>query len=155
MKNNLLKFLLFGTVLVGLNLLAAFAFVRWDATEEKRYTVADATKKMLQNLDGQVLVKVYLTGDFPPGFERLEGAIKETLASFSDYSGANLAYRFIEPKDPALQDELMKKGLLPTNLFANEDGKKTERLVFPGALLVYEGKEYPVQLLKGNKSNSS
>ncbi|TAH16243.1 MAG: gliding motility-associated ABC transporter substrate-binding protein GldG [Runella slithyformis] len=155
MKNNLLKFLLFVAVLVGLNLLAAFAFVRWDATEEKRYTVADATKKMLQNLDGQVLVKVYLTGDFPPGFERLEGAIKETLASFSDYSGANLAYRFIEPKDPALQDELMKKGLLPTNLFANEDGKKTERLVFPGALLVYEGKEYPVQLLKGNKSNSS
>jgi ABC-2 type transport system permease protein len=154
MKNNFLKFVVFVGALIALNILAAFVFVRWDATEEKRYTISDATKKLLGNLDSQVLVKVYLTGDFPPGFERLEGAINETLASFSDYAGSNLAYRFIEPKETALQQELMQKGLIATNLFANEDGKKTERLVFPGAIVVYEGKEYPVQLLKGNKSST-
>ena len=154
MKNNILKFLAFLAVLIGLNALAAFVFVRWDATQEKRYTISEATKKLLQNLDKQVLVKVYLTGDFPPGFERLEGAVRETLATFADYAGSNLAYRFIEPNDPALQDELTKKGLFATNLFANEDGKKTERLVFPSAIVVYEGNEYSVQLLKGNKSSS-
>ena len=154
MKNNILKFLAFLGFLIGLNALAAFVFVRWDATQEKRYTISEATKKLLQNLDKQVLVKVYLTGDFPPGFERLEGAVRETLATFADYAGSNLAYRFIEPNDPALQDELTKKGLFATNLFANEDGKKTERLVFPSAIVVYEGNEYSVQLLKGNKSSS-
>lgn len=142
-------------VLVGVNVLASFVFFRWDLTQEKRYTISDATKKLLQNLDGQVVVKVYLTGDFPAGFERLERAIQETLEAFSDYGGSNLAYRFIEAKDPKLQEELIEKGLIPTNLFANEDGKRTERLVFPGAVLVYEGKEYAVQLLKGNKSASS
>lgn len=142
-------------VLVGVNVLASFVFFRWDLTQEKRYTISDATKKLLQNLDGQVVVKVYLTGDFPAGFERLERAIQETLEAFSDEGGSNLAYRFIEAKDPKLQEELIEKGLIPTNLFANEDGKRTERLVFPGAVLVYEGKEYAVQLLKGNKSSSS
>ena len=155
MQQKIVKTGLFLAFLIGFNALASLVFVRWDATQEKRYTISDATKKLLKNLDGQVLVKVYLTGDFPPGFERLEGAIRETLESFADYAGSNLATRFIEPNDPKLQEELMKKNLMATNLFANEDGKKTERLVFPGAILVYEGKEYAVQLLKGNKSNSS
>jgi len=154
MKQRIIKIAVFLIALIGLNALASFVFFRWDLTEEKRYSISDATKRLLQNLDGQVVVKVYLTGDFPAGFERLERAVQETLESFSDYAGANIAYRFIEPNDPKLQEELTQKGLIPTNLFANEDGKRTERLVFPGAMLVYEGKEYPVQLLKGNQSAS-
>jgi ABC-2 type transport system permease protein len=154
MKQRIIKIAVFLIALIGLNVLASFVFFRWDLTEEKRYSISDATKRLLQNLDGQVVVKVYLTGDFPAGFERLERAVQETLESFSDYAGANIAYRFIEPNDPKLQEELTQKGLIPTNLFANEDGKRTERLVFPGAMLVYEGKEYPVQLLKGNQSAS-
>lgn len=152
MKSNLARITLFIGILVGINVIAAFMFFRWDLTQEKRYTISDATKKLLQNLDHQVVIKVYLTGDFPAGFERLERAIQETLESFVDEGGSNVAYHFIEPTDPKLQEKLIEKGLIPTNLFANEEGKRTERLVFPGAVLVYEGKEYPVQLLKGNKS---
>lgn len=155
MKSKLARIALFIGILVGINVIAAFVFFRWDLTQEKRYTISDATKKLLQNLDHQVVIKVYLTGDFPAGFERLERAIQETLESFADYGGGNVAYRFIEPIEPKLQEELIGKGLIPTNLFANEEGKRTERLVFPGAVLVYEGKEYPVQLLKGNKSATS
>ena len=155
MKQRIINVAIFVIAIVGLNVLASFVFFRWDLTQEKRYTISDATKRLLQNLDGQVVIKVYLSGDFPAGFERLERAIQETLESFSDYGGANIAYRFIEPNDPKLQEELTQKGLIPTNLFANEEGKRTERLVFPGAVLVYEGKEYAVQLLKGNKTSSS
>lgn len=155
MKKSLLHIGIFFGVLIAINLLASFVFYRWDLTQEKRYTISDATKKLLQNLDGQVVVNVYLSGDFPAGMERLERAITETLASFSDYAGSNVAYRFIEPTDPKLQEELVQKGLLPTNLFANEEGKRTERVIFPGAILLYEGKEYPVQFLKGNQANSS
>ena len=153
MKQQLIKISVLVAILIGINLLASFVFVRWDLTQEKRYTISDATKNLLQNLDEQIVVNVYLTGDFPPGFERLERAIKETLESFADYGGSNIAYRFIEPNDPKLQEELTQKGLIPTNLFANEDGKRTERLIFPGALIFYGGKEYPVQLLKGNQAS--
>lgn len=155
MKQTLFKSLLLIGSLLVVNTLASFVFFRWDLTQEKRYTISDATKRLLQNLDGQVMVKVYLSGDFPPGMERLERAIRETLDAFADEAGSNLAYRFIEPTDPKLQEELMQKGLTPTNLFAKEEGKRTERLVFPGAILVYDGKEYPVQLLKGNKASTA
>lgn len=155
MKTRLRKIILFFAVLIGLNVLASFVYFRTDLTQEKRYTISDATKRLLHNLDSQVLVNVYLSGSFPPGFERLERAIKETLESFQAEAGTNIAYKFIEPKDPKLQEELTQKGLIPTNLFAKEDGKQTEQIVFPGAIIKYEGKEYPIQLLKGNKMSSS
>jgi ABC-2 type transport system permease protein len=154
MKKNWIKTVGLIGLLVAVNLAAAWVYVRWDLTQEKRYTISEATKKLLQSLDEQVVVKVYLDGDFPPRFERLERAIRETLELFQAEAGNNLAFRFIEPKDAKLQEELTTKGLSPTNLFASEDGKRTEQLVFPGAIIAYDGKEYPLMLLKGNKADS-
>jgi ABC-2 type transport system permease protein len=49
---------------------------------------------------------------------------------------------------------LIDRGLNPTNVFANEDGKRTEKIIFPGVILQADTLSVPVQLLKGNKANS-
>jgi len=148
-------------ILAGLNWLASLFFFRWDLTEDKRYTISDATKQLLGNLDKDVIVNVYLSGEFPPGFERLESATRETLEEFKTYSNGHLSFQFSDPSDAASEDErkkqyqnLVDRGLTPTNLFANEDGKRTEKLIFPGAIVQADTLAIPVQLLKGNKSSS-
>ena len=145
--------------LVAVNVLSAFVFFRLDLTQEKRYTLSDATQNLLATLPGDVHVDVYLTGDLPPAFKRLETAGRETLDEFQVNANATLTYRFIDPiaiTDTAarnkLIDRLQQLGLPPTNLVANEGGKRTEKLVFPGAIVSYAGKEAPVLLLKGNKA---
>ena len=145
--------------LVAVNVLSAFVFFRLDLTQEKRYTLSDATQNLLATLPGDVHVDVYLTGDLPPAFKRLETAGRETLDEFQVSANATLTYRFIDPiaiTDTAarnkLIDRLQQLGLPPTNLVANEGGKRTEKLVFPGAIVSYAGKEAPVLLLKGNKA---
>ncbi|MDX5438511.1 MAG: gliding motility-associated ABC transporter substrate-binding protein GldG, partial [Pontibacter sp.] len=50
---------------------------------------------------------------------------------------------------------LAQKGINPTNLRATEEGKQVERLVFPGAVVKYNGKETAVNFLKGNLSASA
>ncbi|RZK13453.1 MAG: gliding motility-associated ABC transporter substrate-binding protein GldG, partial [Hymenobacter sp.] len=57
-------------VLLVLNFVAQRFFFRLDLTEEKRYTMSPATKKLLTDLKQPVTVTVYLTGDFPPAFRR-------------------------------------------------------------------------------------
>lgn len=147
--------------LAGLNWLASLFFFRWDLTEDKRYTISDATKQLLSNLDKNIIVNVYLSGEFPPGFERLESATRETLEEFKTYSNGHLSFQFSDPSDASSEDErkkqyqsLVDRGLTPTNLFANEDGKRTEKLIFPGAIVQADTLAIPVQLLKGNKSSS-
>lgn len=148
-------------ILAGLNWLASLFFFRWDLTADKRYTISDATKQLLSNLDKNIIVNVYLSGEFPPGFERLESATRETLEEFKTYSNGHLSFQFSDPSDAATEDErkkqyqnLIDRGLTPTNLFANEDGKRTEKLIFPGAIVQADTLAIPVQLLKGNKSSS-
>lgn len=158
-------FIRFGFALAAivlLNVIAERHFFRIDLTEEKRFTITDATKNTLRNLDGVVHIDVYLEGDFPSGFKRLQNAIRERLEEFRVYGGRNIRYRFIDPShqgtDAKTRGEfylsLVDKGIQPTNLFATEDGKKIEKLIFPGATVSYGGKETSVMLLKGNQGAS-
>jgi ABC-2 type transport system permease protein len=162
MKKGILRFVLLLVALIGVNWLASFVSVRWDLTEDKRYSISEATERLLEGLDRTVNVTVYLSGDFPPGFERLENATRETLEEFKAYAGSRLTYQFVDPS-VAISEEnrqqqyqrLIDAGLIPTNLFANEQGKRTENLIFPGAIVTVDTLAVPVQLLKGNKSSSS
>ncbi|WP_373514790.1 gliding motility-associated ABC transporter substrate-binding protein GldG [Persicitalea sp.] len=162
MKRPLIRLTFLLAALIAINWLASFVSVRWDLTEDKRYTVSDATKRLLEGLDRDVKVTVYLAGDFPPGFERLETATRETLEEFKTYADGHISYQFIDPSVAPTEEkrgqqyqQLVEAGLTPTNLFDNEGGKRTEKLVFPGAIVEADTLAVPVQLLKGNKSNSS
>ncbi len=157
--------MLAGIVLVGIilaNILAANFPVRVDLTEDQRYTITDATKQMLENLEDVVYVEVYLEGDFPPGFQRLQKAVRDKLEEFRIYGGRNIQYKFIDPttaKSGAARNtfyqSLAEKGIQPTNVFDDENGKKTEKLIFPGAVISYGDREKAAMLLKGNMSASS
>ncbi|WP_020532757.1 gliding motility-associated ABC transporter substrate-binding protein GldG [Flexithrix dorotheae] len=136
--------------------------LRFDLTEEKRYTVSDATKNMLKNLDDIVYIEVYLEGDLNSGFKRLQKSIRELLDEFKVYAGSNLEYKFVDPGEapnPTARDrfyqQLAQKGLPPTTLYDNIDGKRTQKVIFPGAIISYRNKEKPVLLLKGNKASSA
>lgn len=161
MKSASLRTLLVIGGLIAVNVLSAFVFFRLDLTQEKRYTLSSATQALLADLPDAVHVDVYLTGDLPPAFKRLENAVRETLDEFQARAGNTVTYRFIDPAAITNVDEknklietLQQRGLSPTNLFASEGGKRTEKLIFPGAIVSYKGKETPVLLLKGNKTVS-
>jgi ABC-2 type transport system permease protein len=162
MKKNFIRFLTLIAVLAGINWLASLIFFRLDLTEDKRYTISDATRQLLENLDKDVNVNVYLAGNFPPGFERLESATREMLEEFRTYSNGHLSFQFSDPSQATNEEQrkkqyqhLVDSGLIPTNLHATDpDGKRTEKIIFPGAIIQADTLSVPVQLLKGNKSSS-
>ncbi|NJL15342.1 MAG: gliding motility-associated ABC transporter substrate-binding protein GldG [Microscillaceae bacterium] len=128
--------------LVVFNILAQQYFFRIDLTEEQRYSLHPATKQILKNLEVDIVIKVYLEGEFPPDFQRLQKAVRETLDEFKAYAGRRLSYRFIDPSVAKNEKErnqryreLYEKGILPTNVFAKEEGQRVEKIIFPGALL--------------------
>jgi gliding-associated putative ABC transporter substrate-binding component GldG len=137
----------FGILLIGLLLLNFFGqqyFTRIDLTEDGRYSISPATQRLLSELEGELTIKVYLEGKFPPGFKRLQTTVKETLDEFQRYAGNRLKVRYIDPSQANNEEErkqnylqLVQKGINPTNIFANEDGKRVEKLIFPGAVLSY------------------
>ncbi|KQS25350.1 gliding motility-associated ABC transporter substrate-binding protein GldG [Dyadobacter sp. Leaf189] len=160
-KSTILRILLLIAALAGINWLGSLFFVRLDLTEDKRYSISEATRALLGSLDKDIVVNVYLSGDFPAGFERLESATRETLEEFKTYSNGHLSVNYSDPTEATSEEQrqkqfisLVDRGLTPTNVFANEDGKRTEKIIFPGAIVQADTLSVPVQLLKGNKTSS-
>ncbi len=154
---DLLRFGIGLVLLLILNVWAADHFFRVDLTEDKRYSITPATKALLQELEDVVYVDVYLEGDVPAGFKRLQRSIRETLEEFQTYAGGNVQYNFIDPATAVSQTarnefyaNLAQKGIQPTNIFDTDEGKRTEKLVFPGALVSFGGQERGIMLLRGN-----
>lgn len=145
-----------------LNLVTSNLFFRWDLTEENRYTLNQPTKDLLKDLDDVVYIEVYLDGDLNAGFTRLQKSIRETLEEFRIYSGNKVKFRFVDPStatDQRARNEFMRsiveKGITPMNIIDTKDGQRSEKVVFPGALISYGGFETGVMLLKGNRSETS
>lgn len=140
-------------IIVILNLIGSFAFYRVDLTTDKRYTLSPSTRKMLKDLDGVVTFKVYLEGDFPAGFQRLRNETREMLNQFRAYS-KNIQFQFIDPsagKDKnqldAMYIQLAKSGLNATDLQVKDKTGMSRKIIFPGAVVSYNGKEMPLDLL--------
>ncbi|MBK6641442.1 MAG: gliding motility-associated ABC transporter substrate-binding protein GldG [Bacteroidetes bacterium] len=154
-SQNIFRLVLLLILLVVINVLSSFVFTRFDLTSEKRFTLSESTRELVSDLKDVVYVRVYLDGDFPPSFKRLQNATREMLDELRAYSNGNLEYQFINPSENPDQQErnkiyqqLVDKGIQPTNLQAKNKEETSEQIIFPGVLISYLGQEIPLMLLQ-------
>lgn len=142
-------------LLLLVNRLATVYHTRIDLTNEKRFTLSPATKKLLKQLDEPVEVKVFLKGDFPSGFKKLAASSNDMLQEFGEIAGDKFRYSFVSP-DELMEntevkwgDTLAGMGLYPINLKSQLKAGEQQQLVYPVALMRYKDKVVPVKLYNG------
>ncbi len=138
--------------------LASLTHFRLDLTKEKRFSLSSSTKKVLKELDEPVRIDVYLTGDLSAGFKKLSVASEELLNEFKEYGKGNIQFKFVKPVEGLpdslryeVYDSLVKMGVKTFNnqVTAKEGEEKTERLIFPAAMVMYGDRKIPVDLISG------
>ncbi|MFZ9190582.1 MAG: DUF7088 domain-containing protein, partial [Schleiferiaceae bacterium] len=128
-------------------------FLRLDLTADQRFSLSDATEALIDQVEEPMLVTIYLEGDFPAGFQRLQA---ETLRLLDEFRARNrnIRYELVNPSenpDPQVRrdtyTQLQNLGLGAIQLEIQEaDGVKTQQ-VFPGAVVSYNERQWPVSLL--------
>src|SRR6187401_1646628 len=73
-------------ILIILYIISQWVYTSIDATEERRYTLAPATKELLKSLEDRIYIKVLLDGKFPAGFKRLQSSTEDILHRFAQVS---------------------------------------------------------------------
>lgn len=146
------QLLILGAVLFIINFAAQFLFLRFDLTQDNRYTLSETTKKILDQAESPLIIDVFLEGNFPGEFKKLQGETRQLLEEFSAYN-SNITFQFINPleKEEEKEENMRKfysKGMLPINITVEEKGKQSQEIVFPWALANYGEKGSKVQLLK-------
>ena len=133
----------------------SFASFQFDFSEEKRFTMTEATQSLLESLEDEVFVTCYLTGEYPAQWKRLERAIRYQLEDMAAWSGGNLRFQFvdiyeIDDRQTIGQNEekLVEQGLNYSRIAFTESGAQAFKTIWPAALISYQGKTEPVQFFR-------
>jgi len=148
------KILIVISIILAVNYIALQFYFRIDLTSDNRYTLTDQTKQLIETLDEDVNIKIYLSGDLNPGFKNLSESTRQMLTDLSQLSGRKVTFRFIDPNKGSstekteLYAQFKEKNIEPVPVFeTSEDGRNTRSLVFPYAIVNYKNKDITVNLL--------
>ena len=158
-KKNIKSLLIVVAILLVLNIISGYFFHRFDLTKDKRYTLSSTSLNIINQVQNPLLVKIYLQGDLPPEFKRLQSETRDLFEEFKAYN-KNIVFEFVDPleKEDDSMDNIKKlylKGLTPINITVDDKGKQSQEMVFPWAIAIYNNKEVNIPLLKNSMGAST
>ena len=145
--------------LVVINIVGHFFFTRFDLTQDKRYTLSATSLKLIKEIKEPLQIEVFLKGNFPGEFKKLQSETQQLLEEFKAYN-SNITFQFINPLENETERDtvmasFLANGMLPVNVTINDKGKQTQEVLFPWARATYEGRTVKVPLLKNNMGAST
>jgi ABC-2 type transport system permease protein len=143
-------FLILIVGLVLFNVIASFVYFRFDATEDKRYSLAEGTKNYLsdeEKFKDRIAIKIYLEGNLPSEIKRFRNALEDKLKEFKQYAGKRIEYQFLDPMEGSDEDRQALfetlynkgKGIMPMDITYLKDGSQSQMMLWPGATIDYLG----------------
>ncbi len=148
------------TAVAAVSILISLVHIRVDLTEDRRFTLAEPTKKILRDLDREVQVDIFLDGEMPVGFRKLRRSASQYMDEFRVTSGRKVSYDFINPSGSSDRAErenyhnlLISRGLMPVNVMASDgEGGRTQKKIFPSLTVTCGETVIPVNFLRNNPS---
>lgn len=159
-RQKALKSLLVTLVIMMLvNLGGLKFFGRYDLTHDKRYTLSETSLAIVGQATEPLYVDVFLKGNFPGEFKRLQTETNQLLEEFRAYN-PNIIFQFVNPledeKDAeATMQKFLERGLTPVNVTVDDRGKQSQETVFPWAVATYGDKSMKIPLLKNAMGEST
>lgn len=138
--------------LIAINIAGNFFFHRFDLTHDKRYTLSETSLGIIKNAKEPLYIDIFLEGNFPPEFKRLQTETKQILDEFKAYN-PNIIYQFVNPLEnpeeaDAIMESFIQRGLTPIKISVDDKGKQSQEVVFPWAIATYKDKSTKIPLLK-------
>ena len=148
-KSALLYILIIAGIVILVNVLANRFFFRLDFTGDKRYTLSEATRHILDDLDDPVTVTAYFSEDLPPQISQAKTDFKDLLIEYSNASKGNIVYEFINPnKDEKTEQEAMKAGISPVVISVREKNQAVQKKAYLGAVVKYGDKTETIPFMQ-------
>ena len=154
MKNR--KQLIYGILgIILINIIGSYFYKRFDLTQDQRYTLSNAAKETIATINIPIFIDVFLEGDLPSEFKRLQIETKQLLEEFEAYN-PNVKFKFVNPsEEKGAIESLVKFGAKPAQIEIKQNGKTSIQQLFPWAIASFNGNYIKIPLLKNQLGVSS
>lgn len=143
--------------IVLLNVVVQFSRVRFDLTEDKRFSLSETTLQLLNSTDKEFDIVLYLDGEMNSGFRRLKDATTDILREMGQY--ATIRYSTLNPVEDLTDQQrkrlwqtLVEQGLSPRPVSEHDyRGRTIQTMVYPFAEVHQGSKKQIVNLFQYNR----
>ncbi len=139
-------------ILLIINLIAVNLFTRADLTQNKIFTLSDASKDLVGNLKDRLTIKAYITDDLPSPHNGDARYLKDLLDDYKAYSNGMLHYEIIDPAKADKEQEAINYGIpaVQFNVFRND---KTEFIKgYKGLVMLYGEKQESIPFIESTQN---
>ncbi|HYC86435.1 MAG TPA: GldG family protein, partial [Chryseosolibacter sp.] len=125
--------LIIGIVIV-LNMVSQQYHARFDLTEDREFTLSQATETLVADLEEPVTVKAYFSADLPPHIRKTREDFQNLLIEYASLSGGQVIFEFINPNESeSIEQEAVEQGIRPVLLDIREKDQMRQQKAFLGA----------------------
>ena len=179
-NQNIIQAVLIVVLIAILGVLSSQVFFRVDLTKEKRFSISDFSKEVLDSIDDEVYIEIYLKDkNLPSKLVEYQREVDDFMKNLCRYSN-NIRYEFKDPftehsgeeqgfiqkwlgflaeeeevsplDKKKISAQLYNKGLNPTYIVQEEGMGGSEKIIFAGAIIKYKENDFPVNLLTNSPS---
>ncbi len=111
MRNPAADTVLFIIAVILLNLVASRAFLRWDLTKSKSYSLSPASKELVRTVEEPLDVKVFFSRNLPAPYSTVYQYVQDILSEYKTASKGRLSYAFYDMDDSENQSLARKYGI--------------------------------------------
>lgn len=138
--------------LIIVNYLGSLVHKRFDLTQDNRYTLSDPAKAIIDQIKSPMIIDVFLDGDFPAEFRKLQNETRYLLEEITNYNN-NVSFIFSNPVEEGADASVVAQqfadfGMTPLPLQVKRNGATSTQTLFPWATVNHNGKAIPISLIK-------
>ena len=146
---SLTGILLCGGILVLINLIGLEFFGRLDLTDDRVYSLSDASKDAVRDLEDPITITAYFSSDLPAQLAQNRRLLEDKLDDYRAYGGANVQYEFVDPTDDdEVQQEAARKGIPAVQVQVVEQSSVQVKEAYMGVVLEYESRQESIPVLQ-------
>ncbi len=148
-KQAILRILLTLGILILINIIGLRFFQRLDLTNDNIFTLSEASKNLVHQLDDKFLVKAYFTSDLPPEYANNRRDLRDLLDEYRAYAGGNFQYEFIDPsKKDEVEQEAQRYGIPPVQVQVLKEDKLQIEKAYMGMVFLFGDKQERVPVIQ-------
>jgi len=149
---TIVRVLLVLGILILVNFISVRLFSRLDLTKAGIYTLSDASKTLVRNLDDRITVKAYFTEELPAPYNNNRRQVLDILNEYKAYAKGNLHYEFINPEGEKNEQEAQQAGIPPVEVQIVKEDKFEIKRAFLGLVMMYEDRKEVIPVVQNLSS---
>ncbi|OGS21644.1 MAG: hypothetical protein A3J83_01410 [Elusimicrobia bacterium RIFOXYA2_FULL_40_6] len=136
-------------ILVTANLISSYAFIRFDFTENRIYSISGTTKKIIKNLPDKLVIKAYFSKNLPQQYALNRNYLEDLLGEYKTFSNGKIQYDFLDPMEKKETfDYVTALGIKPIALTQIRHDKYEVREGYMAVAFMYGEKNETIPFVK-------